>query len=191
MPIYSTPDNWPTPTYVEPGDGVDAEVTIGDFAAAMEATLTGDDVKTWTPTWGSIGANQPSGVTWTARYIDRQGWRTVLIDSGLFPSGVNGGSSVLYLTLPGVCTAPKRQYLQATLYIGPPTSRYYFGGAQIDSGSNRIWPLFQMSGTASSRWKWRSCDDSLANGTGIPAVTGSKTVLQGGVLNIRGTYRPA
>ena len=190
MPTYSTPDAWPIPTYPEPGSGVDAPATISAVASAIEATLTGNNVQTWTPTWVSQIPTQPYGLaSLYARYIDRQGWRTFSIYA-TFGAGTNGGNGILGFTLPDVCTATYRQFVHAELYV-PGVTRGFHGPAQIDPGQGKVVPIFPVSDTNSGMAWWQNCDAGGLASTGYPYVGGTYNVQNGGLIHVGGTYRPA
>ena len=188
MPTTSDILHWRLPTLPDPADGPDA---LKKLAADAEGSVSGTDIQTYVPTWAAQGSVQPvNPAVKIARFRLNRGWCTVSIYVE-FGGSTGGGSENLYLSLPSVCpSTPPRQFLSATLWV-PSIGRYFEGNAQMDSGSNLVWPAFPASDANTGLVRWRNTDSSTVIGTSYPLLAGAFCVQTGGFIAVRGTYLAA
>lgn len=176
-----------TPTFKLPwpelGNLADGPDGYEDLAEAVEAVLIAQrdattDTKAYTPTWRAGGRIQPSGMAWNARYLVRNGWCQVQV-FGQMSSTTGGGTEYLMVGLPVRSRAGiPEQLLNCKLAI---PGGNFVGWAYMPAGSLECIPFFPLSPGRTDMGGWRSTDDSITIGTGIPAIPGQNSVGPGNV----------
>lgn len=184
MPTTSPSYGWRLPTLADVADGPAAFLNM---ATDIEGTINDKALLTYTPSWNSSGAIQPSNpASREGKYSVRNGWCDVSIKL-TFGGSTSGGSGNLDLGLPLIpSTAIAEALFHAKLYT--PGVGWWNGYAFANSGSTKVYPFFPQSLNTPLCNPWRSSDASGAIGTGIPTLGGQYGIASGGDIVVYGRY---
>lgn len=184
-PIYG----WP---YPELGDDPHGPDDVQALAQAIENTLGGTDVQSYTPTFINTGAAYSnSNGTSVGKYRVWKGWCSIAVHI-VFGSAVVGGTGTMKMTLP-VAAAPTaahtENWLQADLFA--PSRGHWSGSMLIVRGATSGNLYFNRDSGDGINAALSNANTSNTAGTGVPLDSGNYTIRSGGYLLVAGRYRAA
>jgi len=179
---------WELPDLSDVADGPDAFL---QFADDIAATVKDRALISYTPSWNSAGAQQPSGTA------SRQGFYRV--DNGIctfsahlyFGPSTIGGSGKLSIGLPVPATSAISTQTVDTHLWTPSASAVWHGVGFIDvqSGWTTARPYFPVNNSRSDMLQWAHTAGDF--GLAIPTITGAVggfNVMNGGDITLNGSY---
>ena len=179
-PTYS----WPWP---DPSNSADGPSAFAALSSAVEATLSGVQVSSYTPTFTGDNGN-PTTQSKTGRYRVVNGFCDIAIH---IVFGASGGGGLLRVGLPVAASAGVFQQVLPCLLTVATYGGFYIGSGMVGAGSTEIHPHFPTPLTSMAMAWWQNTDSSLAAGTGVPLIPAGWTVLNGDSFTLTGRYQVA
>ena len=182
----TTTYGWRTPDLVDPAN---APLAFQTALQDAENTVKDTTVLTYTPSWTSEGAVQPSGALRTGYYRAANGICHIAV-AILGQAGVSGGTGTLTVSAPlPASTTIRRQLIPAYFVAVTAGGGVFSGFANLTNTDGTKMRIYLPGSSSDTRLaEWRNATDGNSPGTGIPLIPSGWGMYENSELVIRGSY---